>query len=402
MRQSLNITDNTEKRKTMIVSRVACMNWRNIPECDIPLTSGINVLWGMNAQGKSNILESIYFFARGRSFRGAKEKELVRFGSDFSIARIDFRRDGYTRDTSLEAVIPLTGKKKLSRNDAPLSSTSEMMGTFRAVLFCPSNLTIVSGGPLERRTFLDIAISQLSPKYLYHVRRYSKLLAERNALLKQAAGGQQVSAEEWEVYAEALSESAAWIASFRREYVGMLNSAVGRYFSGMTDGRETPTISYSSQIPDDTTVEPLTHSSDEPDKTVLINKLTENIERETIVGSTLYGVHKDDIILSLNGKEAKLYASQGQQRSIVLSMKLAEAEIAREIGGEFPVILLDDVFSELDEERRRYILSSLGSSSDRQIIITSCEPDVIPEASSGGVNFLRVENGTVTPCGNGG
>ena len=383
----------------MIVSRVACQNWRNIPECDIPLKSGINVLWGMNAQGKSNILESIYFFARGRSFRGAKEKELVRFGNDFSIARIDFRRDGYTRDTSLEAVIPLAGKKKLSRNDAPLSSTSEMMGTFRAVLFCPSNLTIVSGGPLERRTFLDIAISQLSPKYLHHVRRYSKLLAERNALLKRAAGGQSVSAEEWAVYAEALSESAAWIAAFRREYVAMLDAAVGRYFSGMTDDREKPSLIYTSQVPAEDGVSPLTRPEAEPDKLSLAARLTENIEREIIVGSTLYGTHKDDVVLSLNGKEAKLYASQGQQRSIVLSMKLAEAEIAREIGGEFPVILLDDVFSELDESRRRFILDSLGQSADRQIIITSCEPDVIPESGSDQVNFLRVEDGRVTQNG---
>ena len=383
----------------MIVSRVACQNWRNIPECDIPLKSGINVLWGMNAQGKSNILESIYFFARGRSFRGAKEKELVRFGNDFSIARIDFRRDGYTRDTALEAVIPLAGKKKLSRNDAPLSSTSEMMGTFRAVLFCPSNLTIVSGGPLERRTFLDIAISQLSPKYLHHVRRYSKLLAERNALLKRAAGGQSVSAEEWAVYAEALSESAAWIAAFRREYVAMLDAAVGRYFSGMTDDREKPSLVYTSQVPAEDGVSPLTHPEAEPDKLSLAARLTENIEREILVGSTLYGTHKDDVVLSLNGKEAKLYASQGQQRSIVLSMKLAEAEIAREIGGEFPVILLDDVFSELDESRRRFILDSLGQSEDRQIIITSCEPDVIPESGSEQVNFLRVEDGRVTQNG---
>ena len=160
----------------MIVSRVSCRNWRNIAECDIPLRDGINVLWGMNAQGKSNILECIYFFARGRSFRGAREKELVRFGSEFSVARIDFLRDGFKNDTALEAVISLAGKKKLTRNDAPLSS-SEMMGTFRAVLFCPTNLTIVSGGPLERRTFLDVAISQLSPKYLSCVKRYSRLLA---------------------------------------------------------------------------------------------------------------------------------------------------------------------------------------------------------------------------------
>ena len=379
----------------MTVSRVACLNWRNIAECDIPLKSGINVLWGMNAQGKSNILECIYFFARGRSFRGAKEKELIRFGSDFSVSRIDFLRDGYTHDTALEATLTGNGKKRLTRNDAPLTP-AEMMGSFRAVLFCPANLTVVSGGPLERRTFLDVALSQLSPKYLSCVRRYSHLLAERNALIKRAASGQSVSAEEWEVYAEAMSESAAWIASFRREYTEKLNASVVRYFSGMTDGREMPSLTYTSHALTDDMPSPLSKPGKEPDKSVLISKLTENIEREIAAGSTLWGTHKDDIGITLNGKEAKLYASQGQQRSIVLSMKLAEAEIAREIGGEYPVILLDDVFSELDEERRKYILSSLGCGENRQIIITSCEPDVIPEKGLGSVNFLRVENGEIT------
>lgn len=379
----------------MIVSRVACQNWRNISECDIPLKSGINVLWGMNAQGKSNILESIYFFARGRSFRGAKEREMIRFGEDFSVIRIDFRRDGYMHDTSLEAVIPLVGRKRLSRNDAPLSS-SEMMGTFRAVLFCPANLSIVSGGPSERRVFLDIALSQLSPKYLSHLRRYTRILAERNALLKRAAGGYRVSSEEWEVYAEAMSGSAAWISAFRAEYVSCLDKAVGRYFSGMTGGRETTGIAYATQL-QPTDIQPLRDPSGTPDSGFLVKKLTENIDREIMAGATLYGTHKDDLTITLNGKEAKLFASQGQQRSIVLSMKLSEAEIARNIGGEFPVILLDDVFSELDIDRRRFILDSLGRSADRQIIITSCEPDVIPRADSEDVNFLRVENGGVLP-----
>ena len=385
----------------MIVSRVACLNWRNIPECDIPLCDGINVLWGMNAQGKSNILECIYFFARGRSFRGAKEKELVRFGCDYSVSRIDFLRDGYKRETSLEVAIMAAGKKKLTRNDAPLT-TADMMGAFRAVLFCPSNLTIVSGGPLERRTFLDVALSQLSPKYLHHVRRYSKLLAERNALLKRASTGGEVTAEEWEVYAEAMSESAAWIAAYRSEYTGMLSSAVCGYFADMTGGREVPALTYTSHALAEDMPSPLAHPGEEPDKTVLVPRLTENIGREIAAGSTLYGIHKDDIVITLNGKEAKLYASQGQQRSIVLSMKLGEAEIAREIGGEFPVILLDDVFSELDEERRRFILSSLGGDGERQIIITSCEPDVIPDRDIGRVNFLHVEDGTVTPSRKGG
>lgn len=156
-------------------------------ECAVSLGEGVNVLWGMNAQGKSNILEGIYYFARGRSFRGAKDRELIRFGSDFTRATLSFRRDGYENDTVLEAVIPKNGKKHLFRGGAPLSSPSEMMGSFRAVLFCPAHLSMVTGGPLERRTFMDIAISQLSGTYLSCLRRYAKVLAERNTLLKNAS-----------------------------------------------------------------------------------------------------------------------------------------------------------------------------------------------------------------------
>ena len=190
----------------MLVSKISFRDWRNIPGCSVPLYNGINVLWGMNAQGKSNILEGIYYFARGRSFRGAKEREMIRFGCDFASAELKFRRDGYENDTVLEAILPASGKKRLLRNGAPLSSASEMMGNFRAVLFCPANLTIVTGGPLERRTFLDIALSQLSGAYLTYVRRYSKVLTERNALIKRAQNGEYVSREEWEVYAEVLAE----------------------------------------------------------------------------------------------------------------------------------------------------------------------------------------------------
>jgi len=381
----------------MIVTRLACQNWRNIPECVIPFSGGINVLWGMNAQGKSNLLESIYFFARGRSFRGAKDKELVRFGCDYSTSRLSFRKDGYQRDTALEAVIPLTGKKRLSRNDAPITP-GEMMGTFRAVLFCPANLTIVSGGPLERRTFLDIAVSQLSPLYLSLLRKYTKLLAERNALLKSAGDGAAVTAEEWEVYAEGLAECGARIAAFRQEYVTLLADAVTEYFSGMTDGLEIPTFTYTSHALTDGMPHPLTgdgESRSEAAKEQLFRKLTDNIAREIAAGSTLWGIHKDDISVLLNGKEARLYASQGQQRSLVLSMKLGEAEIARRVGGESPVILLDDVFSELDESRRRYLLDTLGKDGERQIIITSCEPDVIPSSVGARANMIHVCGGAV-------
>ncbi len=377
----------------MTVSRVAYQDWRNMSECAVSLGEGINVLWGMNAQGKSNILEGIYYFARGRSFRGARDRELIRFGCDFTRAELSFLRDGYENHTILEAVIPKTGRKQLSRNGAPLSSAAEMMGSFRAVLFCPAHLTMVTGGPLERRTFLDIAISQLSQAYLTYLRRYAKVLAERNSLLKSAASGGRVTETEWEVYAKQLSLYGAWIAAYRAEYVSYLSEAVARYFDGMTSGRETPELSYTSHALYDDMPRPLSRGgSGEPSGDALFEKLTTNIDREIIVGSTLWGTHKDDIRLSLNGKEAKLYASQGQQRSIVLSIKLAEAEISKNLGGEYPAILLDDVFSELDESRRRYILDSLGG---RQIIVTSCEPDIIPSNRSGDIVFRHVENGVI-------
>ncbi len=382
----------------MRVSSVSFANWRNLTSASCVMSPGINVLWGMNAQGKSNILEGIYFFARGRSFRGSKEKEFIKFGEDFTSVSMSFRKDGYSEDTDLSATIQKTGKKILARNGATLASSSEMMGNFRAVLFAPSNLSLVAGGPLERRTFLDIAISQLSPLYLRYLKKYSVALAERNALIKMAQDGKQVAAEQFDVFSMALSEYGAWICSFRNEYVSMLNSAVNGYFSEMTDGREVPVLKYASHAVSENMPQPLTKEPAKGDTGVLYEKLSANLEREIAAGSTLWGIHKDDISISFNGHEAKPFASQGQQRSLALSMKLAEADISAKIGSENPVILLDDVFSELDINRRKFILDTLGEKNNRQIIITSCDPNVVPDGSFGNVNFLHVHAGEVD-CG---
>lgn len=384
----------------MRITEIRYQNFRNLISCETDFSDGINVLWGMNAQGKSNVLEGIYYFARGRSFRGASEREMIAFGEDFARMELSCMRDGAEHELRLEATLPRTGKRKLCRNGAPLSSTVEMMGNFRAALFCPSQLSLVTGGPLERRTFLDIAISQLSPVYLSCLRRYGKTLAERNALLKRAAQGGATTTEEWEVYAEQMAESAAEIAAYRREYVGYLQTAVAEYFEGMTDGREVPSLTYQSHVPLEELPNPLLGETDGDEaksfaaaKKGMFERLTANIERETAYGSTLWGVHKDEVRLSLNGKEARLYASQGQQRSMALSMKLAEGEIARRVSGEYPCFLLDDVFSELDEERRRFILGKIRG---RQILVTSCEPDVIPVNDyDGNVTFRHVSAGEV-------
>ncbi len=378
----------------MTVDKAKYASFRNLAEVELEFSPDVNVLYGMNAQGKSNILEGLYYFARGRSFRGVKDRDLVMFGEDAARFEIDFFREGSDNTTKLSAAISSAGRKKLFRNGAPLRGSAEMLGAFRAVLFCPSHLSIVSGGPAERRSFLDIAIAQNSAAYIYYLSNYRRFLAERNALLKRHASGVRVSKEEWETYAEQLSVAAAEIYAAREKYCSLLTEDVTRYFSEMTKGAEVPRLVYTSHL----------QSEDiEGDKSAhgakLYEKLTSNIERESAAGSTLWGPHKDDILITINDTEARLFASQGQQRSIALSMKLAEGEISKRLTGEYPVFLLDDVFSELDTTRRQFIMNSLRG---RQIIVTSCDPSVVPSNTDGAhISYFKVENGSITECTSG-
>ena len=384
--------------------------YRNIESEKIVFSDGINVLWGKNAQGKSNVLEAIYYFARGRSFRGAADRDLIMFGGDFARVAIGARRDGAEHDTTFEIVIPADEKlkKRVSRNGAPISGVGEMIGSFRAVLFCPAHLSLVNGAPSGRRSFLDIAISQLSKEYMTKLSEYKRLLLQRNAALKSAAKGEEVPRELWETYAEQMSRAAAVIASYRFEYMSMLSGSMAELFREMTSGRETPSLTYSSHSIKKTAQK---EAEDEDDaergeleasgadefgaKIVppdcLYEKLTDDLEREIKHGSTMWGPHKDDIKIKLNGLSAKSFASQGQMRSLALSMKLSEGELSRKIGGEEPVILLDDVLSELDGDRRDFVLGSLGS---RQIIVTSCEPSLFEGDLS--AELFRVEAGKVS------
>ena len=372
----------------MEIKKVAYENFRNIAEAEVAFTPGTNVLWGNNAQGKTNILEGIYFFARGKSFRASSDRETVRFGEQCARAELTFRRSESARETVLEAYIPALGKKKLFRSGAPLSGVSEMIGDFTAVLFCPEHLSLVSGSPAGRRSFLDIASAQLSGVYVGELRRFMRALDQRIALIRSCRqGGVYVSDAEWEALAAVMAPSAAYIAGARREYVGRLSGFVAEHFERMTSGNEIPEISYKTQVlPDeDEGAAPVSEMAARIERL-----LCENTEREIAAGTTLYGVHRDDLVIKLNGREAKSYASQGQTRSLSLAMKLAEGEIAGESGGEYPVFLLDDVLSELDSERRTYILGALR---DRQIIVTSCEPELYSGRET--ANLIRVDNGRI-------
>ncbi len=392
-------------------------NFRNIETAEISFADGINVLWGNNAQGKSNILEGVYYFARGRSFRGAKDREMIKFGADFSRISMSAERSGAMFETDLEIFIPadVRERKKVFRNEAAISGITELIGSFRAVLFCPAHLSLVSSGPVGRRTFLDIAISQLSREYMTCLAKYNRLLSQRTAALKNAASGEKYPNALWETFASQLAECGSRIASYRYTYISMLNEEMTKLFSDMTDGREKPSLTYvthaarpcaNDTVQNESENEDDGESADRgemeasvkaelgkefisPDS--LYTALLENVDKEIRYGATLKGVHKDDIRIRLNGKDAKTFASQGQMRSLALSMKLAEGTLSGKIGGEEPVILLDDVLSELDRERQSFVLGSLTG---RQIIVTSCEPSLFSSAGDG-VCLFRVENGSV-------
>lgn len=351
----------------MYCEKLVYKNYRNIAYAEIYPCEGVNVFIGDNAQGKTNALEGIYYFARGKSFRGAKDRELVRLGCEVGNIEMEFSDNMRKRhhEVSFLSNAPRVCKKE----GVNIRRMSEFIGSFRAVLFSPEHLSIVKEGPSERRNFADIAISQLFPTYVSALSKYKNLLLSRNTLLKDPSA--PAFYDTLEVISAQLAHEGAVIAKYRGEYFGKLSDTVQRLVSDMTCGREEVKLSY----------------EDGKNEEEYYSLLTNNREKEIRAATTLYGVHRDDINITLNGKNADVFASQGQQRSIALAMKLGEGEISKAESGEYPVFLLDDVLSELDEGRKNYVLSGLEG---RQVIITTCEK--IPE----GAKIFRVYDGKYT------
>jgi DNA replication and repair protein RecF len=259
-----------------------------------------------------------------------------------------------------------------------------MIGSFRSVLFYPDNLEIVKGGPEERRSFLNVAISQCYPSYIKHYSSYKKALENRNCLLKLCSKGLFVSEDELKSWSYSMADYASFVYLMREEYLSRLAPHALRIMLEISDGNEKLDILHECDVGSGI-------SSREEARDRYLELLSSSLDRERAAGVSLFGPHRDDISLSINSKDSRLYASQGQQRSLVLALKLAEGEVVRELTGEYPVYLFDDVLSELDEKRRRYVLSGLG---DRQIIITSCESEEYEEF---GAKKIDVSEGVYVP-----
>lgn len=354
----------------MNIEFLSLRNFRNAVESDIEFSDGVNVICGANAAGKTNILEAVFYFAAGKSFRNCKDRELIRFGCDKGNIAMRFKSGNNA--LKMSATLVKGGKRVIKIGEsAPLRMT-EYIGRFRAVIFTPDHLSLVKGSPENRRRFLDLAICQSFPRYAPTLSEYNRVLAQKNALLKRGS----VIDELMQVYNERLASLAATITVNRKKYVQRLEEEAKRFLFDMSGGKEELTLSYQTQAGDFET-----HDDLRERYYALFNEKM-GYEKERFL--SLYGAHKDDFVVSINKKSARMYGSQGQQRSTVLALKLAEGELSAKLTGEYPVFLLDDILSELDKDRKEYILSK---TTGRQVIITGCESEIFE--SKGNKIFVR-------------
>lgn len=369
----------------MNITRLQFEGFRNLKDNFILPIDGINIIYGDNAQGKTNLLEVLWLFNGSKSFRGGKDNELINFDSDFSKISLIFK--AREREQTAEIIIS-NGKKTVSLNGVKKNSASELAGSFCSVIFSPDHLSLIKEGPVERRKFIDNAITQIRPRYLSFLNKYNQTLNQRNALLKEIPYKKELI-ETLSVWDEHLSSLGSLIICERLSYFKDLCKSAEKYHDGLSKGLEKLEMKYNFSFE---------YDSDDIDKEkikeALFKQLIKNREEDLLYRVTSCGVHRDDIDIYINGKKLKTYGSQGQQRSAVLSLKLAEANILEEVIGEKPIILLDDVLSELDSTRQEFLLNNIK---DFQVFITCCELASIGRLKDGKVFYVK--NGVVKKQG---
>ena len=360
----------------MVVKTLSLTNFRNYAQAELAPGDGVTVFAGPNAQGKTNILEALHLCCLGRSHRTPRDEELIRWGQHGAkVALTSLQRDG-THEISV-SLSRAQKKKKLVRVGARQAERiGELLGHLRGVLFSPEDLQIVKSGPSERRRFIDMELSQLYPAYFYELQRAARTLNQRNALLKEIARTPSLI-DTLDMWDEQLAACGALIARHRFEAVERLCELAAATHASLTGGREKLTLRYITQV----------ESSDTTGEKLLA-RIRASREDDLRRLTTSVGVHRDDIGVYIDGKDARTFASQGQQRSAVLSVKLAQLEMTQQIGGEAPILMLDDVMSELDPGRRRQLIERI----DRVQTFVTCT-DVSDLAGAKSSAIYRVENG---------
>lgn len=356
----------------MTVNSVKIKNFRNIADLSFTGDNGVNVIYGENAQGKTNILESIWLFTGCKSFRGAKDNELIKFGEDFSKINLEFSDN--LREKKSEIIIA-DKKKNASLNGVSLRSTAELIGSFYAVIFSPVHLSLIKDGPSARRKFLDTALCQLKPSYAEHLAGYKRALVQRNALLKDLHLNSELY-DMLDTWDDQLARYSACVIKERIQYIDLLSDYSKNIYSGISENKEEFSVFYSKNISKDYSVKDIYLSE--------IENLKNSRKEDIFSKTTTVGPHRDDLEILINNVSARSFGSQGQQRSCALALKLGESEIIKKVTGETPVALLDDVMSELDEKRQDYVLNHIN---DRQVFLTCCDPSQVLRLC-GGKSFL--------------
>ncbi|MGN0367175.1 MAG: DNA replication/repair protein RecF [Wujia sp.] len=323
----------------MHIKELALLNYRNYEEAHICFSDGINILYGDNAQGKTNILEAIYLLGTTKSHRGSKDKEIIRFEQSDCHLRAQIKKMDMNRRIDMH--LKKSNSKGIAIDMVPIRRSVELLGLMNLVFFSPEDLSIIKNGPSERRNFMDMELCQLNKLYVSNLNQYKKVLEQRNSLLKQIAYD-RTSMDMLSVWNEQFVQYGSEIIRQRQKFIDLINEIIPAIHRNLTGGRETLTLIYDKNTEED-----------------FLQELEEKIDMDLRYQSTQIGPHRDDIIFLVDDMDVRKFGSQGQQRTVALSLKLAEIELVKKTIHENPILLLDDVMSELDSKRRDALLDSI-------------------------------------------
>ncbi len=334
----------------MWIKNIKIKNFRNYNQEEINLEKNINIFYGKNAQGKTNIIEAIFLCSLGKSFRAKKDNEMIKLNEENAIVEIEYEKSD--RDGKIK--IEIGNKKNIYLNGIKIKKLSELLGNLNIVIFTPDDINILKGGPQNRRRFLDIMISQLRPNYMHILNLYLKTIEQRNKYLRQIKE-EHKDENLLEIWDEKLAEYAVKIYEYRKEFIEKIIKKINIIHKNITNGEEQIELEYITEC---------------DNKEKYLQLLKERRKLDIIKGFTTKGIHRDDFVIYINKKEIKIFGSQGQNRTAMLSLKLAELQVIYDEIGEYPILLLDDFMSELDRTRRKNFLENIEGT---QVIITGTE-----------------------------
>lgn len=370
----------------MRLKNLQLVNFRNYDNLHVEFNEKINLLVGKNGQGKTNIVESIYMLSFGKSFRTNKDKEIIKFNSENLYIGGNFFK--YDTMSLIEIAIG-KNKKGIKVNKIHIQKIHELLGNLNVVIFSPEDLKLVKEGPKERRLFIDKEISQIMPKYYNYLSNYNKILFQKNKLLKT----NYIDKNLLDVYDESLARYGSYIYILRRDFIKKIANISMKMHANLTNDAENLSISYKNQleISDEDTI-PSVYDK-------FLEKLTKSRDHDIETRTTKYGIHKDDLNIFINDLDVRLYGSQGQQRTASISLKLSEIELIKKEVGEYPILILDDVFSELDETRQKLLVNNL---SQVQMFITTAEISHKNIFEKCNTTIFNIDKGQIISVENGG